>query len=171
MRFWIWGLRILGAVWFVYIVLDLPWGSLSLNTEQGLMIGGLIGRGLLYAAMQVSVVLGLAEVMSRQMRLEDRISHQNSESRRVSTPAEKPPVRRSIAPVAPNWPEIKPRSPEPEKDDGYEQRLARRGRYRLTRKASLNRGHIGAIAKDLVRDAKENPEGSSRERVSSKVRK
>lgn len=52
-----------------------------------------------------------------------------------STPNKNTRKSDDLAPHAPNWAEIKPRPSEPEKDSGYEQRLARRWRYMPKKRA------------------------------------
>lgn len=131
MRFWAQALRILGALWFVWTIIN-QLRQLFGGTN---VIGGAgwwLISGLLQAAVFSGLCFGVASGLESLARMDERIS------RRSTLPDKKPPVRRSIAPVAPqNWKEFNPRPPESEKDTLYEQRLAQRWRYRVKPKKRL----------------------------------
>lgn len=191
MRFWALILRVLGGAWFVLAMLvQVRWlfEPITLYEDVWIETRPLFAVGVLLATVITAICFAIASGLDHQEQAIRQMSRQSAALARMlmSLPSEIDPKQQrseedyqprppraftdaDLAPVAPAWPEIKPRPPEPERDDSYEQRMAQRGRYRVTRKANVRR-NIGAIAKDLIEDARDNPSGKSAQRYSSKKR-
>lgn len=132
MALWIATLRMTGLSLFglttvgaFLLVSSLPTRSLADNFAYGLMLTGTVALALL----SISVAAGL-----HTLRDIDQRTRRHNAALRALLPKQhqqyQPPP--DLAPHAPtNWREFKPRPLDParEKDEGYEQRMARRGRY------------------------------------------
>lgn len=153
MRFWALILRILGLVWFGWIVItNFKW-LIDPYSVIGLDARGVAVENILQAAVTAALCFGVASGLDKLTEIEGRVSRQNAvmQHSKPELPVSK---KRDLAPVAPaNWQEFKPRPPEPEKDPGYEQRMAQRGRYRVRRTAGMR--HTQAAARTLVQDIKD----------------
>lgn len=93
---------------------------------------------ILYSLAFTLLCFGAATALNVLRKLENRAARQTAVLRHLMQPSDKFPlaeavqytVRRDIAPHAPTgWQDFRPRPPEPERDSGYDQRLARRARY------------------------------------------
>jgi hypothetical protein len=129
MRFWANTLRVLGFTLFVWTVANQSWWALGmLGAEEPII------RNILESAVTAALCFGAAAALIKLESLDDRISRQNAAIRRLMPQSARKPIDDDLAPVAPqNWTNYKQRAldPEREKDSAYEQRLARRWRYRV----------------------------------------
>lgn len=132
MRFWAFILRLLGSVSFIWTLASQSWWVFGTGTTLG--ADRTILTNILESAVLAALCFAGAAALIRLEQIDERTSRQNAALKRLLPSNGKRPTDDSLAPTAPqNWREFTPRphDPERETDSEYEQRLARRWRYRV----------------------------------------
>lgn len=118
--------------------LDESWRGVSTLVAMRELVAGVISSISLFA---VGLLINLMISIEANTRNTALLLERMATRRRTAPRPSAPPMpnlntesfgntrRLNLAPVAPQWDEIKSRPPEPERDSGYDQRLAQRYRY------------------------------------------
>lgn len=119
--------------------LDESWRGLSTLVATRELVAGIISSISLFTiALLIDLMIAIESNTRNTALLLERLAARRRAAPRPSAPpipanlnagAFRNTQRVDLAPVAPQWDEIKPRPREPEQDAGYEQRLAQRYRY------------------------------------------
>lgn len=118
--------------------LDESWRGLSTLVATRELVAGIISSISLFTiALLIDLMIAIESNTRNTALLLERLAARRRAAPRPSAPpmpnlnaeAFRNTQRPNLAPVAPQWNEIKPRPREPERDAGYEQRLAQRYRY------------------------------------------